>query len=265
MSKRRHFISLLFGYFLLLLLAACGGESSSADGSNENQSDTTALVDSFLLDTLKGIYFGDFGGKDIRIVLSYVSEGHATGYDLVSGLQRNISGKVNYTPEYVEMELSEPGDDKNDGVFKVSIHRQTLEMKGTWTPINPNLKGRTFKLHKMEKPEPKYGILNAADFASVFGYVSDTIGNLSFNENGKCLYSYYPAYDSENRREQLVEIAGSWTFKKGQVTVAWKPNDVFPESKTVFKIYYKPYDESKEYVFSDSLVGADRTFFYQEW
>lgn len=241
MNNRR--ILLSAAYLLLLLSTACqsGGKKTDNDPSG---TELAHAADTFRFDTLRGIYFGDFGGHEIRIAINFVSENHAVGYNILKGLQRNIAGKVTMKAETIEMELAEPGDDKNDGVFSLSVNRQTLEMNGSWKPNIPGRKTKTFRLQKMEEPDLEYGVLNAADFANAFSFVMDSIGELRFHEDGLCVYSWYPDKDDEMHREQLEEIEGSWAFSKNKVTVDWKANSVFP-SKSVFTFFYPKASETE--------------------
>lgn len=226
---------------LLALLAttACNSKKGTADATNEKQASADSL---FMLDTLRGIYMGDFGGSDIRVVLNYISENHAVGYNLHKGLQRNLNGKTTVNANTVDFELTEPGDNPYDGVFKFSIDKKTFEAKGSWKPNNPKLASRTFTLKKLDTrykestDDDSPPVITAENFTRYIYEASDSIGTITFEEDGLCVYSYYPSTDETERKEQLIEIKGSWSLKDNHVVINWKKNTVFPSGKSYFEL-----------------------------
>jgi hypothetical protein len=233
---------LICGLLLTFLLSAtaCNNKKTTA---NDTAGSDQAYADSlFMLDTLKGIYIGDFGGSDIRIVLNYISDNHVVGYDLHKGLQRNLTGKLKMQSNTVDMELTEPGDNPYDGVFKVSIDKKTFAMKGSWKPNNSKMATRLFTLKKIEstvdeKPmDSKNVVIDLENFTQYFYEVSDSIGSIKFEDDGLCLYQYYPEQDEVERKEQLVEIRGSWSLKDNHVIIDWKKNTIFPSRQSLFEI-----------------------------
>jgi hypothetical protein len=233
---------LICGLLLSLLLSAtaCTNKKATANGGASNDQ---AYADSlFTTDTLKGIYIGDFGGSDIRIVLNYISENHVVGYDLHKGLQRNLTGKLKMRANTVDMELTEPGDNPYDGVFKISIDKKTFVMKGSWKPNNSKMATRLFTLKKIEPvlhdkiEDSKDVVIDFENFTQYFYEVSDSIGSIKFEDDGLCLYQYYPEHDEVERKEQLIEIKGSWSLKDNHVLIDWKKNTVFPNRQSLFEI-----------------------------
>lgn len=111
---------------ILLFFQSCGSSDSTKVDFANTDSDSLKVphITELNLDTLKGIYIGDFGGSDIRIVINYISNKHAVGYSLHKGLQRNISGSVEITDETVNLILAEPEDHEFDGIFHIDINQQ---------------------------------------------------------------------------------------------------------------------------------------------
>jgi hypothetical protein len=253
---------------MLLLLTSCGGDAKTDGTQSATGSDSTAIdPGTFDFDTLKGIYTGDFGQSNLKLVISYAGEMHATGYNIVKGVQRNISGKVTLKPETVEMELSEPGDDKNDGVFHISVDRKTLLMTGTWKPNNPKLKEKSFVLDRIVMPKNDEE-LTAANFSYTFNHIGDSLGDLFFNDDGSCRYEYYigpdgaPTSVSLNDRvdaprsgvEQLHDFTGSWTYRNNRVIIEWEENAIFPSRKSVFDISI---ERSEEGYFNGATISGE--------
>ncbi len=238
-------MKLLTTCFLLPLALAtavsCGNDASDPKKQNTTETEEAAYVDpgTFDFDTLCGIYSGKFGNNELRLVINYASEGHAVGYNIVKGLQRNISGKVKLLPETVELELSEPGDDKNDGVFKLSMNRSTLIFTGTWIPNNKQLKPKTFSLDRYLEPVTEDEI-TSANIAYYLNYIGDTSGNfLAFEDDGYCTYEHYPG----GNFDQKEEINGTWAFRDNKIFIEWEPNPIFPSRSSVFQLIKDPEDE----------------------
>lgn len=264
---------LLFsGIFALALLALTSCGDSAPDGTDTSSDGDSSIVDlgSFDYDTLEGIYTGDFGKTNLKLVISYAGEVHATGYNIVKGVQRNISGKMTLKPETVEMELAEPGDNKNDGVFHISVDRKTLLMTGTWKPNDPKGKAKNFVLDRVVMPKDG-DELTAGNFTMVFYHVGDSLGDLFFESNGACRYEYYvkggvitgsSLYEINKGDEtptdmgQLQEIAGSWTLRKNKVIVEWEKNSVFSSQKSTFDVSLEKSEEG--YIMSGNLLGEGR-------
>jgi hypothetical protein len=247
---------LLTGIAALILAAftSCSSDATTDDTKTITGDSTAVDPGTFDFDTLKGMYTGDFGQSNLKLIISYASEAHATGYNIVKGVQRNISGKVTLQPETVEMELSEPGDDKNDGVFHISVDRKTLLMTGTWKPNNPKGKEKTFVLDRivLSKGDKE---LTADNFARLFFHVGDSLGDLYFEDNGSCRYEYYTKNGEVTRSRtywgnmeggaqidlgQLQEISGSWTYRNSKVIIEWEENPVFPSRKSTFAASLDP-------------------------
>ncbi|MCE3296377.1 MAG: hypothetical protein K0R65_2091 [Crocinitomicaceae bacterium] len=233
---------------LSLLLFSC---KSGIDTNKENEASATGeeatAMHQIELDTLQGMYIGDFGGSDIRIVLNFVSPNHAVGYNLHKGLQRNLSGSIEETENEVKMELNEPGDHKFDGTFYLTFSKLDLSCKGYWKSKNKKLGKKNFTLKRVVVPESLLNWdsllvtdINGENFTEIFSHTSDSIADMYFDNDGSVRYEYYPKLDTLERAEQMVILNGSWTYREGEVIVNWnKKNEVFPD-KTKIEIVINP-------------------------
>ena len=63
----------LFFIPVTLLIVACGSESAPVKENTKIEFVENEIppVDEYNYDTLKGMYIGDFGGSEIRIILNY--------------------------------------------------------------------------------------------------------------------------------------------------------------------------------------------------
>jgi hypothetical protein len=237
-------------YFYLILLSpfffSC---KSSLKNEKENLSSQTIddkVSKPINLDTLKGMYIGDFGGSDIRIVINFISENHAVGYNVHKGLHRNISGKVFNNLNEVEIELNEPGDHEYDGVFYLKFNKEDLTCSGTWKSNSSKISKKKFTLEKVTTTETTYDLenLKLADitkenFPTIFAYCSDSVGDLFISNDGLCKYEFYPKVDTNERVEQLASIKGSWTLtKEKDVIINWQKNSYFKHLNQKFHIYF---------------------------
>ena len=222
----------------------------------KNAVDTTdsSLVQ-YNYDTLEGAYIGDFGGSDIRIVLSHVTGKHAIGYNLLKGLRRNISGTMQQTGNTFTFQLNEPGDHPFDGKFNFTIDTATFVLSGTWTPLND--KGLTSKTFTLKR------IIDTADNPyENFTTYADSIGSFCFTKTGICVYEFYPVVNGKSA-EQLVRVKGTWSLKDSVFTVDWEQNNVFPSRRSTF--VHRPANNNDttidgvrvEYI-SELLIGEGR-------
>ena len=222
--------------FLLSILSILG-----CNQKDKNKTEAVEIVevepvflpkDDFDYDTLKGIYTGDFGGSQIRIILNYVSATKAIGYNIHKGLQRNINGKVYRSADSTYLSLSEPGDHEFDGVFNLTFIGIDKSPKGMWVSNSGELKPKELLLTKIESPPIFQKDITTSNFSNFFGYMYDAKGNYSFEEDGFCVYEFYPSTDDINRVEQLRTVKGTWSLSKDILTVEWEENSVF-ESRTM--------------------------------
>ncbi len=235
---------LLASGLLIYIFSGCSEESAQPDTLVEKVPAVIPEEDLFDYDTLQGMYIGDFAGSDIRIILNYVSMKNAIGYNIHKGLLRNLTGKVSRSGDSVTIILNEPGDNEFDGVFTLNFVGDDHKPTGTWESNSGKIPKRNFELKKMIRKEAKdENDINLSNFADHFGYLSDTIGDYQFKDDGLCIFEYYPKHDYEGRVEQLVEVRGSWSLDGKTVTVEWQPSKAFPDRKSVFTIFRTEWDE----------------------
>lgn len=213
-------------------------------------------ADLFNYDTLKGVYTGDFGNGDIRIILNYVSQKKAVGYNIHKGLQRNISGSVERNGDSIIMKLAEPGDHKYDGVFELLFMEQDEHPKTSWKSNDASIAQKNFVLNKIVRLDSDKELTNS-NFTNYFGYAYDSKGRYRFEDDGFVLFTYYPQED-ENRVDQIAEIKGTWNLLSNQLIIDWEANNVFPDRKMSYEVRF-----NSEYEFESVLYREDDAI-YQE-
>ena len=251
----------LFFIPVTLLIVACGSESAPVKENTKIEFVENEIppVDEYNYDTLKGMYIGDFGGSEIRIILNYVSGTNVIGYNIHKGLQRNINGKLTRSSDSIIMMLPEPGDHKFDGVFELTFLGIDKNPRANWTSNSGKIPAKNFNLKKLEAPKDMKDGINISNFADYYGYIYDSLGSYTFEADGFCLYEYYPKTDETNRVEQLKEVKGTWSLTGITVTIDWQENGVFPEPKMVYEIVKGEYEE---YILKGKSKGQELYQYY---
>lgn len=217
-------------------------------------------ADLFNYDSLQGMYFGNFGGSDIRIILNYVSKTNVVGYNIHKGLQRNLSGKVTRSGDSITVYMAEPGDHEFDGVFELLFVGEESEPQGTWKSNSGIISPKEFKLKKVETSKSrnwdeteKISMENLHQF---FSDATDTLGDYSFKSDGLVVFSYYPGgYWTEDEEEdevarskkQMKEIQGTWSMEGDYVNIAWAPNKILPKSNMRYEVIQEEYEARLEW------------------
>jgi len=246
------YLPLLFG---IVLFTSCGESDPITKEVVEVEGIEAEIpdVDLFNYDTLQGMYFGDFGGSDIRIILNYVSRTNAVGYNIHKGLQRNLSGKVERSGDSITVYMAEPGDHEFDGVFQLLFIGASSEPEGTWKSNSGIISPKEFKLKRISA---KDGInskenekINMENLHNYFGDAYDTLGDYSFKSDGLVVFSYYEGgywgnsdTEPDRSKKQMKEILGTWSMDGKYVDVSWAPNKVLAKSKMRYELKQGEYD-----------------------
>ncbi len=212
-------------------------------------------ADLFQYDTLQGMYVGNFGGSDIRIILNYVSKTNAVGYNIHKGLQRNLSGKVTRSGDSITVFMAEPGDHEFDGVFELLFIGEGSEPEGTWKSNSGIISPKEFKLKRIDasksrnwEEEEDISMENLHHF---FEDAYDTIGEYSFKSDGLVVLAYYEGGywganyeddDTERSKKQMKEIHGTWSMDGKFVSIAWQPNKVLPKLNMRYEVKQGEYE-----------------------
>lgn len=251
----RHYLTLLLG---IALITSCSSDPESQDqieieGVNAEIPDD----DLFNYDTLQGMYMGNFGGSDIRLILNYVSKTNVVGYNIHKGLQRNLSGKVERHGDSITVYMAEPGDHEFDGVFQLLFIGENSEPKGTWKSNSGIISPKSFKLTKVKtrkytnKDWDENEKITIENLHLFFGDAYDSLGEYSFKDDGLVIFSYYPGGywgdDEEDEvarsKKQMKQIQGTWSMKDNKsVDIAWEANKILPRGDMHYQIKQGEYE-----------------------
>ncbi|MDX2362086.1 MAG: hypothetical protein QNK23_14860 [Crocinitomicaceae bacterium] len=259
-------IRIVFATLLISILVSCGDETPTTDEPIvEIVPAEIPDKDLFTYDTLQGMYIGDFGGSEIRIILNYISQKNAIGYNIHKGLQRNINGKVYRNGDSVQLILREPGDNEYDGVFTINFNGIDINPTGVWESNSGEIPSKQFTLSKIVKHEFDYEApVTTENFHHFFDYVSDSIGDYRFFEDGLCILEYYPETKGDEEEQyqnivkQFIEIKGSWSLNESTLTIDWQPNDIYKDRKLVLEVVNSEWGEK-------TFEGAEDHWFYNHF
>lgn len=257
-----------FGICVLfvVLLAGCNQQENNENPDADNTEHPAGWIQFDQWSIIPGIYSGDFGGSNIRIVITYINQHKAIGYNIHRGLQRNISGSVVERDTVIEIALAEPGDHEYDGVFTLYFNKDNGSISGVWKSNSGKISPKHFTL--IDISDDNGGIVSgeyeitATSFAEFYNDLTDGDGDLYFEKDGKVVYEYYPEKDTNETAEQLIRINGLWTFEKDRIIIDWQPNEKFPNRKSVgvFKKDEEDENSAKPYLILDEIKFYDRWY-----
>lgn len=130
-------------------------ENNSQEAATEEThnlaTDNSNGFSSLDISNIKGEYVGTFGKDELTINIEDLDldGGNVAGYDLVKDNKRALKGSATKTnnPEEIKFALSEPGDDKWDGVFEFILNTSTNTINGNWKSNNGK-SNKEFSLNK---------------------------------------------------------------------------------------------------------------------
>lgn len=229
-----------------VILGACSAPAAPPVAAT----DSTAVASPSPEQNAQGIYKGDFGGAPIFITINYTSQNHLAGYNLHKGLRRNLSGALKQEGDTWVATLNEPGDHPYDGHFELVFDKGFTTAKAHWAPVDKKkLQEKNFTLTRVNHA-------NGNEDLSVLNYpFTSEQGNMYFDEDGSCLFDYYPNVTDTTYAEQSITLKGTWEQKADTVRVNWQPNERFPKRNSIFILQY-----NEEKTYSSGLKGEDITF-----
>lgn len=117
-----------------------GQDKKPYDGEEDvNTPDTDAKA-------MLGTYVGTFGKHKITVSLDRIIGKTVTGYSIVAGNERAFSGSWTGIQSDIAIVAKEPGDHKEDGVFRFTWFRKSNSLLGEWEPNDKQIGAVKFNL-----------------------------------------------------------------------------------------------------------------------
>jgi hypothetical protein len=82
----------------------------------------------------------------ITLFIDQMQNGQIFGYSVCAGNDRPFRGTYTEDGDTITATLNEPGDNKYDGTFVLTITKSPLSLTGKWTPVDATQPGREYTL-----------------------------------------------------------------------------------------------------------------------
>ena len=168
-----------------------GPERSAQAQSSPAASPTVESIEPIL-----GSYVGAFGDNKITLLITKAGGGSVSGRSIVGGNDRPFDGTIALEGGNYNIEAREPGDHKDDGVFKFRIAEDNLnEVKGTWKANDPKCPEKSYTLERRKFeyrpgvgnwPEASQRPLKTADVENLPKSELEFMRNEIFARHGYC-------------------------------------------------------------------------------
>jgi hypothetical protein len=132
------------------MMAACGNNQSAKPASESAKADVYIAPpgDVATSHLLEGNWVGYLGENRLNVQLLSIKGQQVSGKSVAAGNFRPISGNLTETGDAYQLALKEPGDDRYDGEFTITIKKNGLVCEGNWQPYDKALKAKPFTLSR---------------------------------------------------------------------------------------------------------------------
>jgi hypothetical protein len=203
--KRNQILTLIAIIISASLLACKFGNSGPArvDGAPDTAKESVQGVASASgapnverIQTILGSYVGAFGDNKITLLITKAGAGTVSGRTIVGGNDRPFEGTLSLAGGVYDIEVREPGDHKDDGVFKFEIaESDPTDLKGTWKANDPKRPEKSYTLERKNFkyrpdvgnwPEASQRLLKTADVENLPASELAFMRNEIFARHGYC-------------------------------------------------------------------------------
>lgn len=195
--------------FCLLIVLTIFGSCKNKSGN----SDKIAMKDSSeisMSSNLIGSFVGPFGTNKITLLITKATKDSVEGRTVVGGNDRPFSGKINKDSGIIKILATEPGDDKNDGIFNLSFDEKNKDIiAGSWKPFieTKDIAAKTFSLNRKQfvyskdvgiYPQASQRELKESDVNNLSKWELEVMRNEIFARHGYC-------FKKKNIRETIED------------------------------------------------------------
>ncbi|NOT50420.1 MAG: YARHG domain-containing protein [Chitinophagaceae bacterium] len=204
---------LLFALLAASLLIACNNDKnkdgSESKSATEKTNETSAPVKESNLAALQaaskpyekmlGSFVGAFGDNRITMLITTIAADSVVGRTIVGGNDRPFKGTFSKNGTVFSFDAKEPGDHKDDGVFKFTIDETKPDMvAGTWKANDTKRSAKEYSLNRRKFeykadagtfPEASQRLLKADDVDNMMKEDLEFMRNEIFARHGFCFSS----------------------------------------------------------------------------
>jgi hypothetical protein len=148
------------------------------------------------IETILGSYVGQFGDNKITLLITKAGGGVVSGRTIVGGNDRPFEGTLSLTDGTYVVEAREPGDHKDDGVFKFRVAASDpKELIGTWKANDAKRPEKSYTLERKkfeyrpnvgQWPEASTRLLKTEDVENLPKSELEFMRNEIFARHGYC-------------------------------------------------------------------------------
>jgi len=234
------------------LLACKSGNSVApsadkvADAAKNAIQDQAAAAGSKAVESIEpilGSYVGQFGDNKITLLITKAGEGVVSGRTIVGGNDRPFEGTISLEDGNYAIEAREPGDHKDDGVFKFHIgETDPSEIIGTWKANDPKRPEKSYTLERKKFeyrkdvgtwPEASQRLLKTADVENLPKSELAFMRNEIFARHGYCF----------TRKEMRQQFENEDWYVPNTVDIKGFLTDVEKKNIALIKRYEKYAEE----------------------
>ena len=190
---------------LILVLISCNQKQQ-----NNSADKAVAVLPTMTEANLLGSFVGDFGANKITLLITRAENDSIAGRSVVGGNDRPFTGTITKSSNAYTITAKEPGDDKNDGIFVLTIDpAKTDDLTGNWKPYNTatSTDPKEFALHRKafvylkdvgEYPAASKRLLTEDDVNNLAKEELENMRNEIFARHGYC-------FKKKNLRENFED------------------------------------------------------------
>lgn len=169
---------------------------ATAGEAAEDQASLAASRAVESIESILGSYVGQFGENKITLLITKAGAGVVSGRTIVGGNDRPFEGTLALSDGSYNIEAREPGDHKDDGVFRFVIaEADPNELKGTWKANDTKRPEKTYTLARKKFeyrtdvgswPEASQRLLKTEDVENLPKIELEFMRNEIFARHGYC-------------------------------------------------------------------------------
>lgn len=173
-----------------------GTDVAAQESSQGQQSPANSPAPGESIESILGSYVGAFGDNKITMLITKAAGGVVAGRTIVGGNDRPFEGTLSAENGTYNIEAREPGDHKDDGVFRFRIaEANTGELKGTWRANDPRRPEKSYTLARRKFqyradvgnwPEASQRLLKTEDVENLPKSELEFMRNEIFARHGYC-------------------------------------------------------------------------------
>ncbi len=117
--------------------------SLASNPLNTNNTNSTPLIGTYA--KIIGSYVGEFGSNKMTLLISNFKGDTVLGRSIVAMNDRPFEGTITYNKGVFNIDAKEPGDNKYDGVFHITLEENQLDkLQGFWEANNKSTPNKRF-------------------------------------------------------------------------------------------------------------------------